>query len=58
MAIQIKLHTFVEQGEKPTTHWKDAKGTPIYPLEICLKHFWVAVQPEFADGPAIEIRFV
>lgn len=58
MAIQIKLHTFHAEPHEEQTHWVDAKGTNVYPLDILLKYFWFAPTPDFADGEAYEIRFV
>ena len=58
MTIEIKLHTFNAQPDEEKTHWLEAKGTRFYSLSVLLESFWYAPTPEFADGDAIEIRFV
>ncbi len=58
MTIEIKLHTFNAQPGEEKTHWLEAKGTRFYPLSVLLEHFWHAPTPDFADGDAIEIRFI
>ena len=61
--IQIHMHSL--GTELPETHWSNAavnerqrKIFGVNALFVLLSNFWCPVQPTWADGQCIEIRFV